>query len=135
MMLGRARHPICMRNRASFRLPDGRELHVKALGGRLQCALDGLWHRAFVRMAFREDGTVELPELPLTLPLEDQDRPRLQDLAAFAGIGASFREAKGLRRRHSGRCGAARRSGCPSRTRGCNTPAPRPLRLFASLLR
>lgn len=68
---------------------------MKALGGRLQCALEGVWHRGFVRMTFREDGQVELPELPLgPLPLADADRALLQDLAAFAGIGVRFREAR-----------------------------------------
>ncbi|CAK9000564.1 Integrase catalytic domain-containing protein [Durusdinium trenchii] len=85
-------------NRVLFQLLDGRQLQVKALGGRLQCALDNAWQPAFLKMTFIEDGTVELPEIHQTVRLIDQEADRrrmeLQELACFAGIAVKFQEVR-----------------------------------------
>lgn len=85
-------------NRVSFQIRDGRQLQVKALGGQLQCALDGVWLPAFRQMTFLEDGVVDFPELRRWIALKAAEangrRAELQELACFAGIAMKFQEVR-----------------------------------------
>lgn len=86
-------------NRVCFQIRDGRQLQVKALGGQLQCAFDGVWQPAFRQMTFQEDGAVDFPELrkgSILLKASEANarRAELQELACFAGIAMKFQEVR-----------------------------------------